>query len=191
MNVDVVTDALKDSTFRITGPKYMKAGMGDAGPCHPRDNIALRFLAHRLDLRYDLFESIMVARDTQARNLASTLAQLSEAHALPIFIHGEAYKPGVEYLEGSYSTLVASYLHNYSVTMIDPLTRPAEVPESVRGVILMAHNAKVTYDYTGIPQVNAQYCRFEEGSVVVDPWRVYPQTSGLKVVHYGNTRSRQ
>lgn len=191
MNVDVVTDALKDSTFRITGPKYMKAGMGDAGPCHPRDNIALRYLAHRLDLRYDLFEAIMQARDVQARNLASTLAQLAVAHDLPIFIHGEAYKPGVPYLEGSYSLLVADYLHRYSVTFIDPLTRPAEVPESVKGVILMAHNAKVTYDYTGIPQVNAQYCKFAEGSVVVDPWREYPQTPGLKVIHYGNTRAKQ
>lgn len=191
MNVDVVTDALKDSTFRITGPKYMKAGMGDAGPCHPRDNIALRYLAQRLDLRYDLFEAIMEARDVQARNLAGLLAQLAEANNLPIFIHGEAYKPGVPYLEGSYSSLVASYLHRYSVTFIDPLTRPDEVPDRVKGVILMAHNAKVTYDYTGIPQINAQYCKFEEGSVIVDPWREYPQTAGLRVIHYGNTRRHQ
>ena len=45
MNVDVVTDALKDSSQRIMGPRYMCAGMGDAGACHPRDNIALRHLA--------------------------------------------------------------------------------------------------------------------------------------------------
>lgn len=191
MNVDVVTDALKDSTFRITGPKYMKAGMGDAGPCHPRDNIALRYLAERLELNYDLFHSIMQARDVQARNLASTLAQLAEANNLPIFIHGEAYKPGVPYLEGSYSLLIADYLHRYSVTFIDPLTRPTELPEKVKGVILMAHNAPVTYDYTNIPHVNTQYCEFEEGSVVVDPWREYPPTAGIQVIHYGNTRRRQ
>lgn len=33
MNVDVVTDALKNATQRITGPKYLTAGMGDAGAC--------------------------------------------------------------------------------------------------------------------------------------------------------------
>ena len=45
INVDVVTNALARSTMRIMGPKYMTAGMGDAGACHPRDNIALRWLA--------------------------------------------------------------------------------------------------------------------------------------------------
>lgn len=45
INVDVVTGALAKSSMRIMGPKYMTAGLGDAGPCHPRDNIALRHLA--------------------------------------------------------------------------------------------------------------------------------------------------
>jgi UDPglucose 6-dehydrogenase len=50
INVDVVTDALAQSTMRIMGPKYMTAGMGDAGACHPRDNIALRWLAQEYDI---------------------------------------------------------------------------------------------------------------------------------------------
>ena len=33
IDVDVVTSALARSTTRIMSPKYMKAGMGDAGPC--------------------------------------------------------------------------------------------------------------------------------------------------------------
>jgi len=33
INVDVVTDALAQSTMRIMGPQYMKAGMGDGGGC--------------------------------------------------------------------------------------------------------------------------------------------------------------
>lgn len=55
INVDVVTDALANSTMRIMGPKYMTAGMGDAGACHPRDNIALRWLAQEYDIGYDMF----------------------------------------------------------------------------------------------------------------------------------------
>ncbi len=189
INVDVVTNALKDSTFRITGPKYMKAGMGDAGPCHPRDNIALRYLAERLDLGYDLFEAIMLARDIQALNLAKRLVDLSYQYNLPIYIHGEAYKPNVPYLEGSYSLLIADYLHSYEVKFIDPITRPNEVPKSVKGVILLAHNAQITYDYTGAKFEFNQYCEFEPGSVIVDPWREYPRDAeGLTVIHYGNTR---
>lgn len=33
INVDIVTDALKKATHRITGPRYLTAGMGDAGAC--------------------------------------------------------------------------------------------------------------------------------------------------------------
>ena len=75
INVDVVTDALKNSTRRIMGPSYMTAGMGDGGACHPRDNIALRWMSENLGLGYDLFDAIMAAREVQARNLAERLVR--------------------------------------------------------------------------------------------------------------------
>ena len=68
INVDIVTRALARSEKRIMGPQYMTAGMGDGGACHPRDNIALRFMAEELGLGYDLFDSIMNAREIQAKN---------------------------------------------------------------------------------------------------------------------------
>jgi UDPglucose 6-dehydrogenase len=51
---DHVTDALE---LRPTGssPAYMRGGMGDGGGCHPRDNIALSWLARKSASRYDLF----------------------------------------------------------------------------------------------------------------------------------------
>ena len=67
INTDIVTGALERSTQRILGPAYMKAGMGDGGGCHPRDNIALRFLSEKLRLGYDLFDSIMKAREKQEK----------------------------------------------------------------------------------------------------------------------------
>jgi UDPglucose 6-dehydrogenase len=73
MNVDRVTNALARSTKRIISSKYMKAGMGDGGACHPRDNIALRWLAKELNLGYDLFESVMTARERQAEHMALTI----------------------------------------------------------------------------------------------------------------------
>jgi len=75
INVDVVTDALANSTMRIMGPKYMTAGMGDAGACHPRDNIALRWLAQEYNIGYDMFDTIMGAREIQAKNLANFLVE--------------------------------------------------------------------------------------------------------------------
>jgi UDPglucose 6-dehydrogenase len=192
INVDVVTSALAKSSMRIMGPKYMTAGLGDAGPCHPRDNIALRYLAEKLDLQYDLFDAIMHARETQAKNLARFIAIESERNGkLPVFIHGKAYKPGVTYLEGSYSLLVGHYLENEFNTApmyIDPLTEKT-VPESVRGIVLLAHNRQVTYGYAGEDKEQELYCKILPGSVIIDPWRVYSTNDvNIKVIHYGNTR---
>lgn len=191
INVDVVTDALAKSSMRIMGPKYMTAGLGDAGPCHPRDNIALRYLAEKLDLGYDLFDAIMGAREKQAKLMALELVKQAELHELPIFIHGKAYKPDVAYTEGSYSLLVGHYCSEFGhePTYIDPLTE-SSVPDSVKGVVLLAHNRQVTYGYTGNDSEQQQYCTFLNGSVIVDPWRAFECTiPEIKVIHYGNTRS--
>ena len=107
INVDVVTNALAKSTKRIMGPQYMTAGMGDGGACHPRDNIALRYMAQELGLGYDIFDAIMNAREIQAKNLAKFLVATALEHNLPVLIHGVAYKPDVPYRDGSYSLLVA------------------------------------------------------------------------------------
>jgi len=198
IDVDVVTNALARSTMRIMGPKYMTAGMGDAGACHPRDNIALRWLAQEYNIGYDLFDTIMHAREIQARNLAEFLVQQADsqgtAQSLPIAIHGKAYKPDVEYCIGSYSTLVGHYVNamGRSVVYIDPL---ADDPTDVKAdldhkahVILWAHNRKITYDYTGDQEDTKPYCDIPVGSVIVDPWRKLDPNGRHKVIHYGNTR---
>ena len=189
INVDVVTDALAKSTMRIMGPKYMTAGMGDAGACHPRDNIALRYMAQNLDLGYDLFDSIMHAREIQAKNLAKCLVDESVSSGLPIVIHGKAYKPNVPYVDGSYSTLVGHYCEEMGkhVTYVDPLTGDT-APASTKAVILLAHCAEITYDYADVEKSQQLYFDIEEGSIVVDPWRRFKTAKDIKVIHYGNTR---
>ena len=187
INVDVVTTALAESTKRIMGPQYMTAGMGDGGACHPRDNIALRFMAKELDLGYDIFDAIMNAREIQARNLAEFLVAQAKEHDLPVLIHGVAYKPDVPYKDGSYSLLVAHYCEEmgYHPILVDPHTHPQRGP--FKAVALLAHNANVTYKYIS-EQTQDLYCFLSEGSIVVDPWRQY-KDDRYKVIHYGNTRS--
>lgn len=187
IDVDVVTNALAKSTMRIMGPQYMTAGMGDGGACHPRDNIALRYLAQELDLGYDLFDSIMSAREIQAKNLAIELVKHASQNEMKIFIHGKAYKPGVEYCDGSYSLLIGHYCQElgYTPTYIDPLT--GDTLERCYGVVLLAHNKKVTYEYRGFEETQNLYCKIEKGSIVIDPWRTF-EDENLTVIHYGNTR---
>ena len=190
IDVDVVTDALKAATQRITGPRYLTAGMGDAGACHPRDNIALRFLAERLELGYDLFQTIMYSRDQQAKNMALKLVSLAKEHNLPVIIHGRAYKPYVEYTIGSYSELVGHFVEQAGIplTYADPLTGDTAAVDAP-AVILMAHNARVTYEGTGVDgSKQGWYFEPVAGSVIVDPWRTIPDMSDMTVIHYGNTR---
>ena len=167
----------------------MTAGMGDAGPCHPRDNIALRYLAENLDLGYDMFDTIMKAREIQAKNMARYI--YDNRNGLPVYIHGKAYKPNVEYLEGSYSLLVGYYLKQMGIDpyYIDPLTDPLTVPASVLGCILLAHNQQITYGYAGIDSEQKLYSEILSGSIVIDPWRKFTTSNNnIKVIHYGNTR---
>jgi UDPglucose 6-dehydrogenase len=188
INVDVVTNALAASSMRITGPQYMRAGMGDGGGCHPRDNIALRYMTQQLNLGYDLFESVMGAREIQAKNLAKRLVTEANTNNMPIVIHGKAYKPGVAYLDGSYSLLVGHYCIELGVTpeYVDPMTGDNYIP-IVPSVFLFAHSASTTYQYTGKDTLDELYCDIPDNSVVVDPWRKYTNEK-VTVIHYGNTR---
>ena len=195
INVDVVTDALAQSTMRIMGPKYMTAGMGDSGACHPRDNIALRWLAKEYDIGYDMFDTIMGAREVQAKNLADFL--VAHADGKPIVIHGKAYKPDVPFCIGSYSTLIGFYIEEQglSVKYIDPIAdnlKDVVATIDVPSIILYAHNRYITYGYTGqYTKDDTFYCDIPEGSTIVDPWRNLPKDmEGIKVIHYGNTRTQ-
>jgi UDPglucose 6-dehydrogenase len=217
VNAEVVCDALAASDRRIMGPGYMKPGMGDGGACHPRDNIALRYLAERLDLGYDLFDAVMRSREVQAENMAKRLVELANTGAgvtppMPVIIVGKAYKPLVPYDAGSSSMLVGHYVEEYGAELYyfdevmgelppaDVLSKPA--------VYLLAHNPQITYgeqlDFvkgwyanhrvTGadealtVATANGTALSFAKGSVVVDPWRKTPQLENVTVVHYGNTR---
>ena len=195
INVDVVTDALAQSNMRIMGPKYMTAGMGDAGACHPRDNIALRWLAEEYDIGYDMFDTIMAAREVQAKNMAHFLVDQARDKNLPIVIHGKAYKPDVPYCIGSYSTLIGYYINEagFAVSYLDPLADDqTDVVTEIKGpcVMLMAHNRQITYGYTGDVRDDTFYAPIEAGSVIVDPWRKMCDMTGYEIIHYGNTRKQ-
>jgi UDPglucose 6-dehydrogenase len=179
INVDVVTKALAESTMRIMSDRYMTAGMGDGGSCHPRDNIALRFMAKELNLDYDIFDSIMTAREVQAKNLAKFVVKTKEKYGGSILLNGVSYKPGVSYTDGSYALLVDYYIREMgeSAIYIDPLV--SEIPSSAyspTGVILLCH-----------PE---PYVNYGTDSVFIDPWRQMKPNSNYMVIHYGNTRKK-
>ena len=168
MDADVVARALAESSDRIMGPAYMKPGMGDGGPCHPRDNIALRWLAQQLELGYDLFDSIMRAREVQAENLAKELV----SHKLPVVILGKSFKPGVSYTDGSYSMLVGHYCQHLGASV------RYDCVSNEPAAYLLGHQRYYTVELQQMAQ----------GSVVVDPWRNAAVPDGVDLIKWGNTR---
>jgi UDPglucose 6-dehydrogenase len=163
MNADVVCGALERSTQRILGPAYMKPGMGDGGGCHPRDNIALRWLAKEYDLGYDLFDAIMKARELQAFNIAKKLIEIKNNNLnLSIVIMGKSFKPGVPYTEGSYTLLIGHFLKDYDLKY-DLIEGPA--------IYMLGHRS--VFNETNFPK----------GSIVLDPWR---ERNKPDTIYYGS-----
>ena len=157
-DVDKVTDALARSTKRIVSSAYMKAGMGDGGSCHPRDNIALRWLARDLGLGYDLFASIVTARETQAENMAKAILK----HGKAVCFSSDTYKAGTDLVDGSYSLLVQHYVQKHGGIIANGIDTPVEV-------LVRVHESD---------QISA-----DNHTIIFDPWRSYPEADN--VVYYG------
>mgnify|MGYP003147292109 FL=1 len=168
MNVDVVTDALKDSKQRIMGPSYMKAGFGDGGGCHPRDNIALRVLNEKYKMGYDLFDAIMKAREEQAANMARYCLQFQ----MPVVILGKAFKPGIDQTAGSPSMLVGWYIEKLGNQKV----YYDKAPDG-KAYTFLIHDKGLIPETWDNP-----------GSCIIDPYRELGPVKNHVVKHYGNTR---
>lgn len=168
-DVDSVTGALKLADRRLISGAYLDGGMGDGGGCHPRDNIALSWLARKLDLSYDLFEATMMQREKQAE----WLAELMEGYDLPKGILGVAYKPSSGLTTGSPARLVA-HLLSCEPYVHDPHCGMGGMP-NFPCVWLVGCKHPEFPDYA-----------FPTGSVVIDPWRYMPNQEGVKVIRLGS-----
>ena len=176
-NVDEVTDALKLANDRLISGKYFTGGMGDGGACHPRDNIALSWLSRKLNLSFDWFENIMLAREKQTE----WLANLMEEYDLPKVILGTSYKTESNLEIGSASLLLKNILEKrgHKVTIYDPYVN-SDTADNIKNkfkepcifLIGTKHHDFINFD-------------FPEGSVIIDPWRYMPDKNGIKTIRLG------
>jgi len=181
-DVDAVTDALKLAKDRVISGNYFAGGMGDGGACHPRDNIALSWLARKLDLSFDWFDSVMHAREKQTE----WLAKMMEQYNLPKVILGKSYKPEINLTYGSPSILLKNILEErgHKVVMYDPyvdLKKPAEVDSIM---------TKPCVFLIGTNHPDFQNFDFPEGSVVIDPWRYIPKKDGVEIIQVGSSPNK-
>jgi UDPglucose 6-dehydrogenase len=161
---------------RLISTKYLLGGMGDGGGCHPRDNIALSWLARKLDLSYDWYENLMICREKQTDWLAELTVEEHERTNLPIVILGKCFKKETNLTVGSPAILLKNILQesNHEVEMFDPKLDDGKPPLQDPAVFFIGVNHDAFNDYV-----------FPKGSVVIDPWRVITKQLGVKLVSVG------
>jgi UDP-glucose 6-dehydrogenase len=152
--------------------------------CHPRDLIAMSWLAQRLDLSTDVLGYMARAREAQSGWLADLVQQWAEQTGLDVMILGKAYKPGSDLTGGSPALLLAHQLKQRGVLFDhrDPHTDPYfggldDIPAPQQRVFVIATRHDVFLDY-----------RFPAGSVVIDPHGYMPDQPGVTTIRVGRKR---
>jgi UDPglucose 6-dehydrogenase len=174
-DVDVVLGVLRAAHERLVSGKYMTAGMGDGGACHPRDNIALSHLSARLGLSFDWFRSVMEQRERQT----DWLADLIEQHRAgrDIVILGRSFKPESNIVTGSPALLLESILRERGlpVSAWDPHVDGGTPPPQGRPFCY----------FIGTSHPELRNWPFEPGSIVLDPWRYVTVPAGVELIPIG------
>jgi len=198
-DVDVVSDAI-GSDSRI-GRKYLTGGLGFGGPCFPRDNAGLGFIAAALGARPDL----LLATDRLNRSLPERLLKpwrTRVARDATVAILGLAYKPSSHAIEASQAMMMAKAFVDRGTRVLayDPLAGEAANLEFGGRALIMAsareclRDADVVLIGTPDPEfttLNARDFR-QDGRpvVVVDFWRVLSEqlsrADGIEYVAYGH-----
>lgn len=154
MNFEDMYKAWSLATDRILSNKYMRPGMSDGGPCHPRDNIALSYLAREIGVSHDIFSDLMKAREDYEERHALKAMQASKEYGLPLIILGRAFKPETDIEAGSAALLLANIL----VEKGQEFEHYEDLDKFPKAVYFIATDHKKYNSY-----------KFPTGSVVINP----------------------
>ena len=119
-DVDAVTGAL-GADPRI-GHKYLKGAIGYGGPCFPRDNMALGFVAHAIGTKAELAETTDCVNRSLPDKIVNRLRTMIEP-GMTVAVLGLAYKPSSHVVEESQGVYLARALSKLGARVIayDPL----------------------------------------------------------------------
>jgi UDPglucose 6-dehydrogenase len=176
INCDNVMKGLFMANQRLISTKYLLGGMGDGGGCHPRDNIALSWLAQKENLSFDWYSNLMECREKQTEWLADLLIEKRNQHNLPIVILGKTFKKETNLIVGSTAILLKNILDekNIIVEMFDPWIDSEEPPINKKSIFFIGTNHDAFLDY-----------QFPSGSIVIDPWRFMKEQNEVEIIKIG------
>jgi UDPglucose 6-dehydrogenase len=194
-DIDSVTDALgMDSRI---GPKYLKGGLGFAGPCFPRDNSALSQLGDKLGVYAGLLVENDRYNDQHTKlQLKKIEKNINEASHITVF--GLAYKPmsyitekapGIEFAENIARKGISLSIHDPLSEHIDECQQGGQLNkfvvssafEALRPGCLVILNHP-TPEYINVLRSFASKAEF----TIIDFWRACNGEFGrAKVVRMG------
>ena len=193
-DVDVVSAAL-GSDSRI-GRKYLTGGMGFAGPCFPRDNVALSFVCSQLGSNSELLEANDQYNRKLSRRFVDKIKPIVKG-ANTVAVLGLAYKPLSHVVEESPGVHLATAMADagYRVVAYDPLANAsaqtplqyhALIAESVAACLKDADVVLVTTPDDAFKALTpADLLRDRTSVTVVDFWRCLSDAViGAEGIHY-------
>lgn len=170
VNTNNITNALSNCNRKISAPSYFEGGMGIAGPCFPRDVIAMSWFTNKLDLNYDFFSSLIRIREIQAKSLAEKLC----SYNLPVVILGKGYKKNSNIVSGSYSLLIGHYVKELGGNLFYHDPHNDEKYDGDEPVVYL-----ISYHHDWISNYN-----FIVNSIVIDPWQKNLNLPNVTVINY-------
>jgi len=135
-NIDVVSDALgRDSRI---GRKYLTGALGYGGPCFPRDNVALSFIARELGVEALLAETTDSMNRSIAQKVSDKIRPLISENAT-VAVLGLSYKPFSHVTEESQAVYIAKHLSKSGVRVVafDPMSREMALEEIRRDIVVL------------------------------------------------------
>jgi len=178
IDIDKVTKTLAAATKRIwNGERYTYGGMGDGGSCHPKENLALAYLADKIGMSFNWWKMNMVCREKQTRWLADEICKLKLADMNKnknIILCGMEFKPETNLIDGSPALLLREILRKRGHTTI-MLFRHSNILETDIPAIFVITCAHEKWIDTKWP----------EGSFVIDPFRYLPEQEGVNIIRLG------
>ena len=186
-DVDQVTKAI--GMFGGAG-KSMTGGLGYGGPCLPRDNLALSFLAAKVGME----TAIPAEIDKFNRSIPDRLADKVCEYVAPnetVCILGLSYKTGTWVTEESQGISLASILirRKRLVKAFDPVSKDSimaelknsvDYPLSVSDAIKNVRMIIVTNPDPFFLNLHEYHDHASENTIVLDVWRYLPKTKLIK-----------
>lgn len=137
--------------------------------CHPRDNIAMSWLAKKLNLSHNFFEDIMKAREDQSDFLADLILE----HNGPYYILGKTFKEETNLIIGSPAILLKNILEERGINVIhyDPFVDDIDI-NFEKGTYFVATRHNYFKNF-----------KFPKESTVIDVWRFLEFNEEDKINH--------